>query len=128
MDHSRGFDLITVDEDAIVDASFDVSLRGYDRHQVDAYVARTERELHELAEQAEAAERRAKELAAELEKTGAELARARRFVRATDGRPTYAALGRRVEQILTLAEEQADDIRAKARDTAIAAVSPSPLR
>jgi DivIVA domain-containing protein len=127
MAEARGIDLLTEDE-SVVEAAFDVTLRGYDRHQVDAYVARTDRELHEVAERVGAAEHRVRQLTAELEAVRAELARTQRFVRGNDGTPSYAALGRRVEEILALAEQQADDIRARARETAVAAVSLSPPR
>jgi DivIVA domain-containing protein len=128
MAQPRGFDLLTIDESAVAEASFDVSLRGYDRQQVDAFVARTDKDVRELERRAAAAEQRVTELTDELAEARAELERNRRWVRSTDGRPTYAALGRRVEQILTLAEQQAEDIRTRARETAVAAVSPSPPR
>ena len=63
---------------------FDVLLRGYDRRQVDEYVAGQAGDLARLREQFER------------------------------GRPSFDALGRRVAQILELAEAEADEMRSQA--------------
>lgn len=128
MAEPRGLELIDGAESALEGISFDLSLRGYDRGQVDAYVERTDLELHELGRRAGTAERRVRELTKELATVRGELYRTQRFVRGNDGQPSFAALGRRVEQILELAEQQAEDIRARARETAVGAVSLSPPR
>jgi chromosome segregation ATPase len=69
------------------DQNFDIVLRGYERNQVDRHVGHLEQLLAEAH--------------AEVE-------------RLQDGRPSYRELGGRIAQMLTLAEEQADEIRAEA--------------
>ncbi len=67
--------------------NFDVALRGYDRNQVDRHIGHLDRLLTEAH--------------AEIE-------------RLRDGRPSYRDLGGRIAQMLTLAEDQADEIRTDA--------------
>jgi chromosome segregation ATPase len=69
------------------DQNFDIVLRGYDRNQVDRHISHLEQLLTEA--QTEVA-------------------------RLQEGRPSYRELGGRIAQMLTLAEEQADQIRADA--------------
>lgn len=82
--------------------AFDIVLRGYERRQVDEH-------LSALVNGRTSAEQRV----AALEQ---QLARVRKEYDANTGNaePSYASLGARVEKILTLAEEEARDVRAEA--------------
>lgn len=87
---------------------FEVVLRGYRRDQVDAYVRETEAELAELRFAVESAAAGPEQLArqkAELARLRAELA-----AEQTDWQPSFSALGRRAEQILVFAQEEADEL------------------
>lgn len=104
--------LVPLDEET-EQRGFDVVLRGYDRTQVDRHVAWLE-ELLATAEQQGSAAEQAANAARE------EAARARRDAGAMQaqlerGRPTYQALGERIGHMLTLAEQEADAMRAAAR-------------
>lgn len=89
-------------------ASFDIVMRGYDRRQVDERLRFLGAELA-AAEQA---------LGASQERTAAvedELARLRAQA---GGREPNHSFGERVERILRLAEEEAEEVRARAADEA----------
>jgi DivIVA domain-containing protein len=90
---------------------FDLVLRGYDRHQVDAHLARTAALVTDMQEALAAAGARESAYAAELAAVRAELER---------GRPTFDALGERVAQMLTLAEAEAAQMRSDAEHDATA--------
>jgi len=97
--------------------TFDLALRGYDRRQVDEYLDRLEHDLSVAQGDRDAAsarialtEKRLDELEAELQAARTELTES--------NHPTYAGLGKRVEQLLSIAEEEAARLRADAmRDT-----------
>lgn len=92
---------------------FEVTGRGYDRRQVDDYVRRLEQELAEVRWELEAreAERaRVPEGWDKLEAARRDFARIR-----SAWRPSYAEFSARLEQVLTLAEEQAAEIVDSAR-------------
>lgn len=76
--------------------TFDQVFRGYDRAQVDNELARMDAMLD-----------KAEQHAAELEREVASL-------RMQKGGPSYEALGPRITQMLTLAEEEAKEIRQRA--------------
>ena len=90
---------------------FDLVLRGYDRHQVDAHLARTAALVTDLQEALAAAGVRESSMAAELAAVRAELER---------GRPTFDALGERVAEMLSLAEAEAAQLRRDAEHDATA--------
>lgn len=98
--------------------TFDLTLRGYDRRQVDEYLDRLEHDLSVAQADRDAAaarialtEKRLNELEHELQAARAQLTES--------SHPTYAGLGKRVEQLLSIAEEEADRLREEAlRDTA----------
>jgi DivIVA domain-containing protein len=90
---------------------FDLVLRGYDRHQVDAHLARTAALVTDMQEALAAAGVRETALAAELAAVRAELER---------GRPTFDALGERVAKMLSLAESEAAQMRTDAEHDAAA--------
>ncbi len=82
--------------------SFDVVLRGYERHQVDGHLSGLTQRVEQLRADLELA--RSRELAAlqEVSRAKAELER---------GRPTFDSLGERVAQMLGLAEAEAAAMR-----------------
>ena len=89
---------------------FDLALRGYDRNQVDDYVARVAVLVDQLRAEGGMAAARSAQAEAELARVRRELER---------GRPSFDALGERVSQLLGLAETEADQMRTDAgRDAA----------
>lgn len=111
-----------------LDAGFDVVLRGYDRRQVDAAVD----VLHErigVLEAAAAAERaahaRVERRLASVESSLVAAQRERDEARAAavPAEPSYAALGARIEAMLTLAAEEAAGLRAAAELAAAPALA-----
>ncbi|MFL6136919.1 MAG: sugar-binding protein [Frankiaceae bacterium] len=92
---------------------FDVVLRGYDRDQVDRHVAWLEGLLAQAEESAGAATTAVDQARAEAMTAHQEAARAKADLER--GKPTFEALGERITRMLKLAEEEADDLRAKAR-------------
>src|SRR5215207_11400120 len=91
---------------------FDVALRGYDRRQVDDYLAQLESELATLRHERESAADRVGMLEQRLEELQIALQTAQRQV--SEFEPSYAGLGARVENILRLAEEEAKSLRVEA--------------
>jgi cell division septum initiation protein DivIVA len=92
-------------------SGFDAALRGYDRRQVDRYVARAQRHIDRLTAQLAVMNRRERDLTARVD----ELAEA--IARCTCGpeSPPSAILGARLRQILDLALAEAADVRAHAQ-------------
>src|SRR5262245_10155912 len=91
-------------------AAFSVTRRGYDRDAVDAYLREHQAERREELARREKAEGRAADLEKELDRLRRQLAQA--------DEPSYGNLGDRAAQLLNLAETQADDVMAEARDEA----------
>ena len=90
--------------------SFDVVLRGYERHQVDDHLAHQAATEVQLRAELDALTAREAAVQQELVAVRKELER---------GRPTFDALGERVTQMLGLAESEAEQMRADAaRDAA----------
>lgn len=87
---------------------FEVVLRGYRRDEVDAYVNDTEAELAELHFAVESAATGP----ALLARQKADVIRLREELTAeqADWQPSFSALGRSAEQILVLAQEEADEL------------------
>src|ERR687883_901786 len=85
---------------------FQTRISGYDKTQVDERVATLEAALRD-------ARARVEELDAQTMKLAGEVSEAHRQLREV-GRPSYAGLGARIEQLLRLAEEQASDVIAAA--------------
>src|SRR5262245_9424216 len=85
---------------------FEPALRGYDRQQVDQYLAHLDREIAKLSVERNRALGQVKDLTAEVQKLRAELGE-------LQGRPpqldkaTFRDLGPMVDQMLVLAEKQA---------------------
>src|SRR5690606_35795500 len=89
---------------------FPITMRGYDRVQVEAQLAKLEKAVEDARARVEAADARAMQLTSEL-------ADAQRQLREAD-RPSYAGLGSRIEQLLRSAEEQSADILSQANSQA----------
>src|SRR5262245_17805681 len=106
---SQGVDLLGLTGGGPNEPNFETVLRGYDRRQVDKYLKQIELEIAALAGERDEAYAQLNVLNQHLQQMQHELASARRFV-ATGDSVTYRHLGPRVEQILSLAEEQADAI------------------
>lgn len=87
----------------------EVVRRGYDRDQVDARISQLTRDRDTAASRITLLEQRVEELSAEAETTRSQ---------AADAEPVYVGLGARVEKILRLAEEEADDLVEQARQDA----------
>jgi DivIVA domain-containing protein len=94
-------------------------MRGYDRGQVDDYVARLNDFLDDAEQRANRAERSLTDAQRRNERMNDEL---RQAVERQQHEPTasepYQGLGERVETILRLAAEEADALRARGRDEA----------
>ncbi|HLT69929.1 MAG TPA: hypothetical protein VKZ72_07170, partial [Acidimicrobiales bacterium] len=93
---------------------FTIVLRGYERTQVDMYIERLHARIDELTEAASKAKNGtsdARERIAELERKVAEQAKQLE----ERAQPTLSGLGTRVEQLLRLAEEQANEHRNEAK-------------
>ena len=91
---------------------FDIVLRGYDREQVDRHVSWLEGMLAQVEENLAATTQAADSARADAMTAHQEAARARAELER--GKPTFAALGERITRMLTLAEEEAEDLRAQA--------------
>src|SRR5690606_14158425 len=92
---------------------FGLALRRYDRKQVDRYIDRLVTEKATLLDESDEVFNQAQSLAAQLQQLQAEMADLRRRAVSTD-RASYKHLGARVEQILTLAEEEAEYLKKRA--------------
>src|SRR5690242_8992912 len=112
---SHGGELFALGEDVVAEPGFDIALRGYERRQVDRYVAQVEAEVAALAAERDEAYRQVQALAGQVHDVQNQMADLRRHT-AADASVSFRHLGPRVEQILALAEEQAEAIRAGAVD------------
>jgi cell division septum initiation protein DivIVA len=83
--------------------SFEVVRRGYEPTQVDRHVAGLQRELENHRRRADEAERRVQELHTQSP---------------DEQKPAYSGLGQRIEQILGLADEEAQQVRQAAVEEA----------
>src|SRR5688500_9303438 len=92
--------------------NFEIAVRGYKRDQVDKYFAQAEGEIAALGAERDAAYTQLQALASQLQEAHIELAELRR--QAARGDVSFRHLGPRVEQILALTEDQAEEIRASA--------------
>lgn len=90
---------------------FELALRGYDRHQVDDYVSRSEAELALLAQERDSATDRSADLAAQLANSHAQIESMRRYVTQASAEVTPENVQARVRPIVELAQAQARGIR-----------------
>jgi cell division septum initiation protein DivIVA len=109
MAHGENQDLFTLAGEAQSDPSFDLVLRGYDRRQVDRFVAQLDAEVAGFAARRDEAIAQAQALAAQLTDLQNQMGELRRHVSVE--KPSYKHLGARVEQIFGLIEEEAASVR-----------------
>jgi cell division septum initiation protein DivIVA len=106
------------------DPGFTIALRGYDRHQVNEHLARLSTELNQHQSAKSDAEQRLGEAqhrvrAVEQQLTGLQTQlRSQQKQMQESSKPTLSGLGTRVEQLLRLAEEQANEHRNEAEKKA----------
>jgi peptidoglycan DL-endopeptidase RipA len=106
---SHGEDLFAPRDEVNSRPSFEFALRGYDKRQVDDYVSQLDSDLSRLAAERDRAFRHIQDLASQLEHVKAELAEVRLQPPQVD-RASFRDLGPTVDQILALAEHQAETI------------------
>src|SRR5690606_23665702 len=114
---SYGDGLIAPHEVRTPRPDFELTRRGYDKRQVDTYVARVGRELATLATERDQAYRQARELATPLERGQAERNELRQRQPKLE-RASVQGLGPTVGQILDLAGKQARDTKNLAEERA----------
>ncbi|MDY7087793.1 MAG: Laminin subunit beta-1, partial [Actinomycetota bacterium] len=112
---SHGGEILGLGGDAATEPSFDIALRGYEKKQVERYVARAENEIAALAAEREQAYTQMQAMNAQIERLQQEIVQTRKQT-GIGPEISFRHLGPRVEQILTLAEEQAEAIKASATD------------
>src|SRR6185369_4716017 len=112
---------LTFFDNANSQPDFTVVLRGYDRPQVDDFVQR----LNAALAQSEAARAEAEQRLGEAQRRHRAADQAKQLEESS--RPTLSGLGTRVEQILRLAEEQANEHRGETKRDAEGIVSGSRL-
>ena len=112
---SHGGEIFGLGGGAASEPSFETALRGYEKKQVERYVSRAENEIATLTGERDQAYQQMQAMQAQIERLQQEVTQARR--QPTIGADvSYRHLGPRVEQILALAEEQAEAIKGSATD------------
>ncbi|HWS34642.1 MAG TPA: Laminin subunit beta-1, partial [Actinoplanes sp.] len=112
---SHGGEILGLGGEAATEPSFDSAMRGYERKQVERYVTRAENEIAALLNDREQAYSQIQAMSAQVKGLQTELTQARRNA-GMNGEVSFRHLGPRVEQILALAEEQGEAIKASAAD------------
>ena len=97
--------------------SFDVVLRGYDRHQVAETIERLEADIQVAMADRDAAMSRSADLAGQLSALHGEIDQLRRKA-ASSGPATFENISERIQHMLRLAEEEAGEIRRSAEQEA----------
>ena len=97
--------------------SFDVVLRGYDRHQVAETIERLEADIQVALADRDAAMSRSSDLAGQLSALHGEIEQLRRKA-ASSGPTTFENISERIQHMLRLAEEEAAEIRRSAAQEA----------
>ena len=97
---------------------FEVSLRGYDKRQVDAYVARSEAELVALTGERDSATSRSADLAAQLANSHAQIESLRRHLAESSADITADNVDARMRSRVELAFAQSQGIRNQALEAA----------
>jgi len=105
---SQGDELAAAHDDSGSRPSFETALRGYDKRQVDQYLARTDHELAQLGADRERAYAQIQQMVPQLKHLQAELNERQR--QPLVERASFRHLGPMVDQILALAEKQAEAI------------------
>lgn len=112
MAHGEEQNLFTLSDPATAEVTFDLALRGYDRRQVDRYIAQLESELSQFAARRDDALAQNHALIGQVSELQNQMVEAQR--RPTIDKPSYKHLGARVEQIFGMVEEEAAEIRRRA--------------
>src|ERR1044072_5937895 len=112
---SHGGEIFGLGGEAASEPSFETALRGYEKKQVERYVARAENEIAALAGEREQAYAQIQAMSQQVERLQHDDVQARRQSR-LGSEVWFRHRGPRVEQILALAEEQAEAIKASATD------------
>ena len=115
MSHSG--ELFALRDDSTPRPGFELVRRGYDKQQVDQYVARVDSEFSALAAEHERAVRQLQELSGHMQQMQAELAEAQQRPTRLD-RASFRHLGPMVSQIIEDAEKQAEVIATAAQEQA----------
>lgn len=120
MSHRVTFDdlLPTHEPDTQPRTDFDLALRGYDRRQVDDYLVQVDETLADATRKVHGAEQQAVEAKREAARLTEELEREKERVGGEPGPEPKAAVGGRIAQILTLAEQEAADTVTRAQTEA----------
>jgi FtsZ-binding cell division protein ZapB len=92
-------------------AVFDLTVRGYDRRQVDEHIGRLEQELAELAWQRDVLDAEREQVRTAQEELAAE--RTAWEERRATWQPSFSALGERVNEILSMSQQEAEQLRAR---------------
>lgn len=98
----------------LADRGFDTAMRGYDRRQVDEYVANLDDEVRAATADRDAAIARCADLAAQLASLHAQLESLRRQLRRATERPTAENVDTRVREMLDSAAAEAAKMRTDA--------------
>ncbi|HET8680960.1 MAG TPA: hypothetical protein VFM54_03705, partial [Micromonosporaceae bacterium] len=106
---SHNGELLAARDEAASRRGFVLAVRGYDKRQVDQYVSQVDSAIATLAAERERALGHIQELNARLQQVQMELAEARDRPTRMD-RASFRHLGPMVDQILALAEKQAEQI------------------
>src|SRR3954468_8127 len=110
---SHGGELFALGEGTASEPNFETALRGYHKGEVEKYWRQAESAIEALAAERDEAYAQLRALASQVQELQMELTSVRRHG-FHGGQVTFHHLGPKVEQILLLAEEQAEDIRAGA--------------
>ncbi len=102
--------------DSTIESLFEVTMRGYNKRQVEDYVAWLQNEVRTAQDEAKAATAQATEHGQALSRAREDLTAARTETPAP--RPAHEEVSERLGQILRLADEEADQKRARAGEEA----------
>src|SRR6266545_885488 len=108
----------------LADRGFDTSMRGYDRRQVDVFVATLDDEIRAAAADRDAALARCADFAAQLASAQAQIESLRRQLRKATEKVTADNLEPRVRELLDTAAADASKMRAEA-DAYVLTIRPS---
>ncbi len=107
--------------DSSIDSLFETTMRGYNKRQVDEYIGWLRAELGSSQEDARTAREQAEEQARDLQRTKDDLS-AVRSESSHAAKPQHEEVSERLAQILRLADEEADQKRARAAEEADSAL------
>src|SRR4051812_39643295 len=112
---SHGAEIFGLGGEAAAEPSFEQALRGYDKKQVERYVARAENEIAALSQEREQAYSQMQAMARQIDQLQQETVNARRQPPAGPENPVRD-LGPNVGADFPLVEQQAEAIKASATD------------